>query len=105
MSSLHWYQRNFFQTLIRERQVRFGFVVTALVLIFALVGPLFVAFEPTALVGMTYGPPEGKSFLGYDYIGHDVWSRVLAGGASIIWMTLAASLVALVIGVVFQKVC
>lgn len=47
---------------------------------------------------MTYGPPEGKSFLGYDYIGHDVWSRVLAGGASIIWMTLAASLVALVIG-------
>lgn len=62
MSSLHWYQRNFFQTLIRERQVRFGFVVTALVLIFALVGPLFVAFEPTALVGMTYGPPEGKSF-------------------------------------------
>ncbi|MGB8809517.1 MAG: ABC transporter permease, partial [Acinetobacter calcoaceticus] len=48
--------------------------------------------------GMTYGSPEGRSFLGYDYIGHDVWSRVLAGGASIIWMTLAASLVALVIG-------
>lgn len=54
--------KKLFQTLIRERQVRFGFVVTALVLIFALVGPLFVAFEPTALVGMTYGPPEGKSF-------------------------------------------
>ncbi|MGB8811338.1 MAG: ABC transporter permease, partial [Acinetobacter calcoaceticus] len=49
MSSLHWYERNFFQTLIRERQVRFGFVVTALILIFALLGPLFVPFEPTAL--------------------------------------------------------
>lgn len=98
MSTLHWYERTFFKTLIRERQVRFGFVVTSLVLIFALVGPVLVPFEPTALVGMTYGAPEGRSFLGYDYIGHDVWSRVLAGGASMIWMTLAASLVALVIG-------
>ena len=39
MSTLHWYERTFFKTLIRERQVRFGFVVTSLVLIFALVGP------------------------------------------------------------------
>ena len=38
MSTLHWYERTFFKTLIRERQVRFGFVVTSLVLIFALVG-------------------------------------------------------------------
>ena len=78
MSTLHWYQRKFFKALISERQVRFGFVVTSLVLIFALIGPVLVPFEPTALVGMTYG--------------------VLAGGASIIWMTLAASLVALIIG-------
>ena len=50
MSTLHWYQRKFFKALISERQVRFGFVVTSLVLIFALIGPVLVPFEPTALV-------------------------------------------------------
>jgi len=98
MSALQWYQRTFFKTLLRERQIRFGFVVTVLVLIFAVLGPSIAPFEPTALIGTTYGLPEGRSFLGYDYIGHDVWSRVLTGGASVIWMTLVASLIALVIG-------
>lgn len=66
--------------------------------LFAVVGPLFAPYSETALVGLTYGQPEGKSVLGYDFIGHDVWSRVLLGGQSVIWMSVAASGIALLIG-------
>ena len=88
----------FFNTLIRERQVRFGFTVTLVVVLFALIGPLFAPYSATDLVGFTYGTSDQKALMGYDYIGHDVWSRLLHGGQSIIWMSLAASFIALMIG-------
>ncbi len=91
-------QNKFLQALIKERQVRFGFTVTLLVVLFAVIGPFFAPYSETDLIGLTYGKPEGQSILGYDYIGHDVWSRVLLGGKSVIWMSVAASAIALFIG-------
>ena len=99
MPSVSLYRRSkFFQTLIRERQVRFGFTMTLVVVLFALLGPLFAPQNATALVGFTYGVADQQALLGYDYIGHDVWSRLLHGGQSIIWMAVAASFIALIIG-------
>jgi len=63
--------------LLKERQVRFGFTVTLTIVLFALLGPLFASHSETALIGLTYGSADKTAFLGYDYIGHDVWSRVL----------------------------
>lgn len=88
----------FLNTLVRERQVRFGFTVTLAVVLFALIGPWFAPYSATDLVGFTYGSADQNAVMGYDYIGHDVWSRLLHGGQSIIWMSLAASLIALIIG-------
>nr|WP_174505271.1 ABC transporter permease [Acinetobacter sp. Marseille-Q1620] len=98
MSILHWHENKFIRALTKERQVRFGVVVTLFILLFALIGPVVAPYESTALVGTTYGLSEGKSFLGFDYLGHDVWSRVLNGGVSVIWMTISASVIALFIG-------
>ncbi|MDC5101082.1 ABC transporter permease [Acinetobacter baumannii] len=98
MSIITLHRSKFFQTLIRERQVRFGFSVTLIVVLFALLGPLFAPQNETALVGFTYGAADQNALLGYDYIGHDVWSRVLHGGQSIIWMSVAASFIALLFG-------
>lgn len=94
-----WERHRVLAALLKERQVRFGFVLTLIVLAFALFGPYIAPHEPTSMLGNTYGLPAGpEAFLGYDYIGHDVWSRVLAGGRSVVWMTLSASLIALLIG-------
>ena len=98
MSIAALYRSKFFQTLIHERQVRFGFSVTLMVVLFALIGPLFAPQKATDLVGFTYGAASPNALLGYDYIGHDVLSRVLHGGKSIIWMSVAASFIALLIG-------
>lgn len=94
-----WENHRVLAAIVKERQVRFGGVLTILVLLFALLGPYIAPFEPTAMLGSTYGAPDkAQAILGYDYIGHDVWSRVLAGGRSVVWMTLAAGLIALLLG-------
>jgi peptide/nickel transport system permease protein len=83
---------------LNDRQVRFGVTVLAVILVIALAGPSLAPHAPDALVGPTYGLPDGGAWLGYDYLGRDVWSRLLAGGQSILWMSIAASLIALVVG-------
>lgn len=86
------------RAVISASQVRFGLVLTLAVVGFALFGPLFAPHAPTDLVGTTYGRPAAGAPLGYDYIGHDVWSRVLAGGVSVVWMSLASAAIALAAG-------
>jgi peptide/nickel transport system permease protein len=82
----------------KSTQVRIGLVLTCVALATALLGPVFAPYAPTELVGMAYGKPTAGAPLGYDVLGRDVLSRVLAGGQSVVWMSLAASAIALLIG-------
>ncbi len=83
-----------------ERQVRVGLFITLAVVALALFGPFFAPHEHTALVGPVYGGPEPGAPLGYDFIGHDMLSRVLSGGWSVVWMSLAVSAIALALGTI-----
>lgn len=83
---------------VRFRRTQVGLALTGLVVLFALVGPLFSPHSPSALVA---GPFEGSSsdhLLGTDYLGHDVLSRLLWGGRSILWMSVAAAVLGVVVG-------
>jgi peptide/nickel transport system permease protein len=84
--------------LFINRQVLIGFTLTTFILLLAIAGPWFSPYLPQDLTGVRYGHPNAGAILGYDYLGHDVLSRVLYGGRSIVWMALASSLIALVIG-------
>jgi peptide/nickel transport system permease protein len=88
----------------RERQVRTGVVLFGAVLAVALLGPSLAPHDPNALVGVPYGMPGEGAWLGSDYLGRDVWSRLLAGGLSIFWMSLSASLIALAVGAVIGMI-
>ena len=44
-------------------------------------------------------PASAKAWLGTDYIGHDVLTRVLYGGRTVIVLALAATVIGLVLGV------
>lgn len=83
---------------LREKQVRIGLALFAAVLLFAVAGPSLAPHGSDALVGAPYGKASGGAWLGYDYLGRDVWSRLLAGGRSMLWMSIAASLIALFAG-------
>lgn len=86
--------------LIGDPQVRLGAVLVGVVLLLALLGPVLAPSGPQALVGPTYGEPAPGAALGYDYLGRDIWSRLLHGGWSILWMSFAASALALTVGAV-----
>lgn len=82
----------------RNTQVRLGIALTLIALATALTGPLFAPHAPTELVGIAYGKPTIDAPLGYDVLGRDVLSRLLAGGQSVVWMSLTASAIALLLG-------
>ncbi|MEV8636930.1 ABC transporter permease [Streptosporangium sp. NPDC051023] len=83
---------------LRDRQVRAGALVTALVVLVAVLGPLAAPYAADELVGLAYGAPAPGAPLGYDYLGADVLSRMLLGGRSIVLTTVCAAVLALLAG-------
>jgi peptide/nickel transport system permease protein len=73
--------------------------VTALVLV-ALVGPLVAPYSPTEFVGIPNSPPSGDAIFGTDALGRDVFSRFLHGGRTVLWLSAAATLLGVTLGVV-----
>jgi peptide/nickel transport system permease protein len=69
-----------------------------LVVAVALFGPLFAPHGPTDIIAAPFQAPSGKALLGTDYLGQDVLSRLLWGGRNILWMSVAAATLALVVG-------
>ena len=76
---------------LRFGRTRVGLSLLAFVIAVAVVGPFFAPHAPDALVGLPSRSPSGAFPLGTDYLGHDVLSRVLWGGRSVVWMAFAAA--------------
>lgn len=74
-----------------------GLVITLLITAMAVVGPWVAPFGENDIVGKPF--TTAGSFLGTDYLGQDVWSRVLAGGRSILIISLLATLLGMVVGI------
>ena len=73
-----------------------GLVITVVVALLAIVGPWLAPYGENDIVGKPY-THEG-SWLGTDYLGQDVWSRVLAGGGSILVISVLATALGMVLG-------
>jgi ABC-type dipeptide/oligopeptide/nickel transport system permease subunit len=78
--------------------IRIWLAVGVLVLGIAMLGPFFAPHDPSAIVGVPYTTPNGEFPLGTDFLGHDVLSRVLWGGRSIIALAVVSTLLAYLIG-------
>jgi peptide/nickel transport system permease protein len=79
-------------------RMRVGFAIVLAIILFALLGPLVAPHSPSELVAPPYTGPSADTPLGTDYLGEDVLSRVLWGGRSVVWMSIAAASVALLLG-------
>jgi peptide/nickel transport system permease protein len=82
----------------RSWSVRIGLTVLAFVLGVAFIGPYFAPYSPSALPGFPYDTPSGTFWLGTDYLGEDVFSRVLSGGRTVILYGAIATLLAYAVG-------
>lgn len=76
---------------------RIAAVVAVLLLLVAVFGPLLAPHEPSASIGAPYSGPTGDALLGTDRLGHDVLSRVLHGGLSVIALAGLATALAYVV--------
>ena len=80
----------------RQRRLMSGLVITLLVTLMALFGPLFAPYGENEVVG----PPFSKlGFLGTDYLGQDVWSRLLYGRQIVLVIAVLGTLLGMVVGI------
>jgi len=85
---------------LRFGRTRVGLVIVVAIVALALIGPYVAPHSPFATgIAPDYSGPSAKTFLGTDGIGHDIFSRVLCGGRTVIGLALAATVLAMIIGV------
>jgi peptide/nickel transport system permease protein len=83
----------------RLSRTKVGLGICAFIIALAAFGPLLAPYSPTEFVAAPFSGPSAKAWLGTDYIGHDVLTRVLYGGRTVITLALAATAIGMTIGV------
>ncbi len=90
------------KTFLKDPKILIGTVLTLLIVLLAVVGPLLAPHGEYDIVGRPF-TREG-TFLGTDYLGQDVWSRVLYGGRSVLIIAVLATAVGVLLGIVIGVV-
>ncbi len=86
----------------QQRRLLVGLVITGVIALLAVVGPWLAPYGENEIVGKPFAM-EG-SLLGTDYLGQDVWSRLLSGGGSILLISLLATALGMVLGIIIGVV-
>lgn len=77
---------------------RLGLVLAVLVLLIAFLGPLVAPNSISTVIGPPYQPPSSAAWLGTDFLGRDVLSRILVTGRTLPVVALGAACIAYAIG-------
>jgi peptide/nickel transport system permease protein len=85
---------------LRLGRTRVGLAIVTVLVLVALAGPLVAPYSPTEFVGIPNSPPSGDAIFGTDALGRDVFSRFLYGGRTVLWLSAAATLLGVTLGVV-----
>jgi peptide/nickel transport system permease protein len=81
-------------------RTRIGLVIVGLMVAIALFGPLLAPHSPTEFVAAPNSGPSSTALFGADALGRDVWSRFLYGGRTVLWLSVTATLIGMVVGTV-----
>jgi peptide/nickel transport system permease protein len=81
-------------------RTRIGVAIVALIVAIAVFGPLVAPHSPTEFVAPPNSGPSGTAVFGADALGRDVLSRFLHGGLTVLWLSAAATLLGVVVGVI-----
>lgn len=82
----------------KMHRAKIGFLITVVVVAFALAGPFFAPFTATEFVDMPNTAEVPGTFFGTDFLGQDVWSRFLLGGRSILFLGAMSTLIGVLAG-------
>jgi peptide/nickel transport system permease protein len=85
---------------LRFGRTKVGLGLVVAIVLIALVGPYVAPHSPfTTGVAADYSGPSAHAWLGADGIGRDILSRVLCGGRGVLGLSVAGTVLAMVIGV------
>jgi peptide/nickel transport system permease protein len=76
-----------------------GLVVVVLVLLMALFAPLIAPYEPSSQAAQRLQPPSATHLMGTDELGRDVFSRVVFGARTSLYVGLLSVSIASILGV------
>lgn len=76
-------------------------IVLGVIAIASVFAPLLAPYDPTALSADRFAAPSAAHLLGTDELGRDLLSRIMFGGQLTLFIVLGATVVALVIGVIW----
>lgn len=93
---------NGLRVMLRTWAGRIGLAVVLLHLTLALIGPWLAPYSPTEfqrpLSEYQLAPPSTQFWLGTDQFGRDVFSRLMSGATSIIWLSVAGTVIGVTLG-------
>jgi peptide/nickel transport system permease protein len=76
-----------------------GGILSLLLTIFAIFGPLIVPYDPLELSTETLEPPSSRHLMGTDQLGRDLYSRLLVGTKYSLGVSLIAVGISLITGI------
>ncbi|HSC98777.1 MAG TPA: ABC transporter permease [Casimicrobiaceae bacterium] len=94
----HGHAREFWQRFARNRAAVGGLVVLLVIVVVALVGPLFFKQGPFELAGPPFSPPFGQFPLGTDMLGRNELAGIVFGARTSLLIGLVATLFATLLG-------
>jgi peptide/nickel transport system permease protein len=83
---------------LRTRSGAVGLGLVVFVVFVAVFGRYFAPHDPSAAIAVPLTGPSGDNLLGTDFLGRDVFSRLLYGGRSVIAFAAAATALAYLVG-------
>lgn len=84
------------RAVLKMWRARIGLLLIVILVLVALLGPLFAPHSPTAFTGAPNAAHPG--LFGTDSLGRDVWSRFLYGGRSVLGLALASTIIGVGLG-------
>ena len=94
--------REWVQTIIgawKLRRAKIGLALFFLLFAIAVFGRFVAPYAPDQFVGPPFSLPTSSYWLGTDFLGRDVLTRVLYGGLSVLVLGIAATVIGIVLGV------
>ena len=90
--------RNLLSGILRTNSGRIGLVLFLIAVLISVFGRYFAPYSPTETLGIPGAPPGPGHLLGLDFIGRDVFSRVLYGGRSTLVLAGLATVLTYAVG-------
>ena len=93
-------RRSFFAMILRNRRALVGFLILAVFLFLAIVGPLIIPLDMNANYLQRLKGPSLQHLLGTDYAGRDTLAQFVHGSGAVILLSLATAVFTLAIAFV-----